>query len=256
MMNSNQQKALSKNGYTVLRKLFPNEIIDGCLSDITKRMQYFNKTCPNELDAATDAGFFPMWNSSSLWRAREFQPLVEAFRTAIGTNDLWVSLDRCGYRYPQTGAKGRLELHWDDNRSRWDFAPFQGVLALTNSLRTAGGFIASPELFRIYRDFGKRKAKERAKSGLFHTENVDLMAGDFLIFDHRLAHGTDEHTGSDARIVQYIAYRRKGGPEEANWRKYCWESGTWWGKKKLQAYNEIDELKPKLSKLGKELLYG
>jgi hypothetical protein len=86
----------------------------------------------------------------------------------------------------------------------------QGVLSLAAQDREVGGFQCVPELFWGFDEWVKTQPLDRDPmhpdvTGL-QVVNVDLEAGDLLIFNSLLAHGVrPNHSESRVRIAQYVS---------------------------------------------------
>ena len=86
----------------------------------------------------------------------------------------------------------------------------QGVLSLVRQDEALGGFQCIPELFTGFDDWVKTQPADRDPmhpdlTGLRIT-NVEMEAGDLLIFNSLLAHGVrPNHSGDRVRMAQYIS---------------------------------------------------
>lgn len=256
MMTGSELSTLEEKGFVVLFGAVPSELREGALEAIHRRIAVLRRTDARLMDQATQSGFFPMWNAAALWQIRATASVRTPFERIYGTGNLWVSLDRCGYRAPRSEHLGCLSLHWDDDPSRWDYADFQGVVALSSVGRFEGCFVCAPSLYRTYREAGSAAANTRLQRGTWDTIEVELHAGDLLVFDYRLAHGTTVHRGDRARVVQYLAFVPTGHAEERLRRVRCWETGMWRGNPMSPAYLLADEAAPTLSNAGWLALYG
>ncbi len=251
-----QLKQLREDGYCVLRRAASADFVQPVLEQIEKRKEALIRAKVARMDLVLASGFFPIWNASPLWRTRELYKLRRPFEVAYGKSDLWVSLDRCGYKRPGIEEGKWLPIHWDDDPSRHDFSPIQGVLALTRSYAGEGEFFCIPEAYRLYRDAGKDKAIPALNEDRRNRVMVEMDAGDFLLFDYRLAHGTARNNGKSIRAVQYICYVPKGSQRERSRRERCWKFGAWRGRHYFPAYSVPDEQSPLLSDVGRRLLVG
>lgn len=250
------RKELEERGFFVFRGLANSSHLVAVLDAIEVRLGRFRDEAVPDMDGVLRSGFFPLWNASPLWRVRELDALRMPFQIAYGTDRLWVSLDRCGYRRPCLDEARRTLLHWDDDRSRCDFALLQGVLAVTRSHRGEGEYICAPDAYRAYRAEGKEKGAAVLNAQRVEYAHVEMDPGDFLVFDYRLAHGNAQHRGGSPRVVQYVTYTPAGDSKERARRIQCWKFGSWWGRLYFPAYSMPDEQEPQLSQTGCMLLAG
>jgi len=249
-MDQSELNTLEGKGFVVIRGAVGSTLVDAALEALERRRAVLTAIEPEAIDQAMQSGFFPMWNASALWRIRELSSLREPFEIIYGTKNLWVSLDRCGYRPAGSDHRGSLKLHWDDDCSRWDFAKVQGVVALSTAERCEGCFVCAPSLYRTYRERGRYVADQLLQGGAVDTLDIELRPGDLLLFDYRLAHGTAVHRGPRVRAVQYLAFVPAGGVAERLRRLQCWETGVWRGRASSQAYRVPDEQAPPLTEAG------
>ena len=250
----NLREAIASNGFVVVKKAIEQHAIDETVREVRQRKQFLEEHDRQGLRDALQQGFLPMWNSGAMWRNRSANAISDVYQCLLGTDQLWVSLDRIGYREPKSSESGRIEGHWDDDKRRWDFAEYQGILAISDTGENSGGFACCSNLFRLYRDFGKEAALGSLKSTPVELNHVDLEAGDFLVFDYRLYHATTPHLTSTPRIVQYIAMRTVGSETERAHRLEAWRQGSWLGDIRTSAYAIPDTPSVSLMKKAQKLL--
>jgi ectoine hydroxylase-related dioxygenase (phytanoyl-CoA dioxygenase family) len=255
-MSNRWRSEIDGCGYCVIRNVVSTPLRQNVLDAIERRrLQLQTRNVPS-LDDVYKSAFFPLWNNSALWRIRELAAVRSPFEVIYETSDLWVSLDRCGYRLPGTGFLGGLPLHWDDDATRWDFAMIQGIIAVTPSKRNNGEFVCAPDLYRIRKEKGRKGAEQSLIAKRYKIVSVELNAGDLLLFDYRLPHGTGSHVGHELRVVQYLSFVPEGNEAERATRLRCWRDGEWRGDKKHAAYAISDEREPALSLSGVKALLG
>jgi len=160
------------------------------------------------------AGMVEMYQYQSMWNNRQHPRLHEVFGDILGTEKLWVSLDRTNLkppadpRHPEHDHKGFI--HWDTDTSKYPDVPFgvQGVLALTDTDDRMGGFQCVPELYReldswIPRQPADRHPRNPDISG-FSITKVPAKAGDIVIWSRLLPHGNGHNVSDRPRLAQYI----------------------------------------------------
>jgi hypothetical protein len=98
-----------------------------------------------------NTGMVEIYNHQYMWDNRQYPKVHQAFTDVLGTEKLWVTIDRVNLNFPiRPGFEYKGFIHWDYDP---DTKPqnVQGVLALADQTdETMGGFQCIPELFRTY----------------------------------------------------------------------------------------------------------
>ncbi|MEX0584743.1 MAG: phytanoyl-CoA dioxygenase family protein, partial [Natronospirillum sp.] len=109
----------------------------------------------------------------------------------------------------------------------------QGVLALTDTAESTGGFQCVPELFHHFAAWRERQTEDRnpfspGQNPGYPIEFVPLKAGDLLIFNSLLAHGIRPNQSDTVRMAQYIAMVPADEDDQAvrKWRVESWQNRT------------------------------
>jgi Phytanoyl-CoA dioxygenase (PhyH) len=209
------------NGYVIVRQAVPPANVER-LIDLLWRFDEKDPDDPSTWHAPqrrshrmrelNDTGMLEIYNHQYLWDNRMARRIYDAFVDIWDREDLWVAIDRANLNLPKR-AKGSPQgfIHWDVDTS---LTPppigVQGVLSLTRQGGDVGGFQCVPELFSNFDNWVKTKPSDRDPmhpdtAGL-EIVNVDMEAGDFLIFNSLLAHGVrPNHTQDRVRMAQYIS---------------------------------------------------
>jgi hypothetical protein len=157
-------------------------------------------------------GMLEIYNHQFLWDTRTDPRIYDAFVDIWDRADLWVTIDRANLNLPKA-IKGNPNgfIHWDVDTSRRPLPiGVQGVLSLAKQDHEVGGFQCVPELFWGFDAWEQTQPADRDPmhpdvTGLTIV-NVDMEAGDLLIFNSLLAHGVrPNHSDSRPRIAQYIS---------------------------------------------------
>ena len=140
------------------------------------------------------------------------QRVYDTFVDIWDRTDLWVTIDRANLNPPKK-TRGNREgfIHWDvDTSVRPQPIGVQGVLSLKKQDGDVGGFQCVPEIFENFENWEKTQPADRDPlhpdmEGLTAI-NVEMQAGDLLIFNSLLAHGVrPNHSANRLRMAQYIS---------------------------------------------------
>jgi len=243
---STLRKQIDEQGYVVVPGVVPQADLHALIADIFAHVgaDPGDRESWYRDDRISSAGMVEMYHYQSMWNNRQQPALHAAFAEVFGTERLWVTLDRVNLkppadtRHPKFDFKGMM--HWDTDITRYPALHFgvQGVLALTDTDETMGGFHCMPDL---YRDLGPALERRRAAGEdirrpdrtRYAVVKVPARAGDLIIWSTLLAHGNGENTSDRPRLAQYISmHRAQDGNEEARthrvhlWRHNLPPSGT------------------------------
>lgn len=170
-----------------------------------------------------NTGMVEIYNHQALWDNRQEPRVYDAFVDIWDREDLWVVIDRANLNPPRK-VKGNPHgfIHWDSDTSL-DPLPIgvQGVLSLKQQDGDVGGFQCVPELFE---NFAEWLAAQPADRDPLHPDttgwpvsNVEMEAGDLLIFNSLLAHGVrPNHSENRVRMAQYISMYPSEGESDAS----------------------------------------
>jgi hypothetical protein len=157
-------------------------------------------------------GMVEIYNHQYLWDNRQHPCIYDAFVDIWDRTDLWVTIDRANMNMPKkVPGNPNGFIHWDVDTSL-DPLPIgvQGVLSLVRQDEALGGFQCIPELFSGFDAWVRSQPADRDPlhpdlTGLTIT-NIEMEAGDLLIFNSLLAHGVrPNHSGNRVRMAQYIS---------------------------------------------------
>ncbi len=209
------------NGYVIVRQAVPRDNVER-LVDVLWR---FDEKDP--VDASTwyapqrrdhimkelnNTGMLEIYNHQALWDNRMEPRVYNAFVDIWDREDLWVTIDRANLNPPKK-VKGNPHgfIHWDvDTSVRPLPVGVQGVLSLKKQDGDVGGFQCVPDLFRDFEQWEQTQPADRDPmhpdmTGQ-HVVNIEMEAGDMLIFNSLLAHGVrPNHSDDRVRMAQYIS---------------------------------------------------
>ena len=208
-------------GYVIIRQAVPAANLER-LIDLLWRFDEKDPDDPSTWDAPqrreqmmkelNSAGMLEIYNHQYLWDNRMEPRIYDAFVDIWDREDLWVTIDRANLNLPKT-VKGNPHgfIHWDVDTS---LTPppigVQGVLSLKKQDAEVGGFQCVPELFSRFAEWVKTQPADRDPMhpdtrGL-EIVNIEMEAGDFLIWNSLLAHGVrPNHSRGRVRMAQYIS---------------------------------------------------
>lgn len=215
-------KHWQERGYVIVRNAVPADNVERLKALLFE----FDEKDPNDpstwyapqrrdhiMKELNGTGMVEIYNHQYLWDNRQVQRVYDAFVDVWDMEELWVSIDRANLNPPKK-VKGPNQdgfIHWDSDTSL-DPLPIgvQGVLSLVKQDGDIGGFQCIPELFYDFENWVKTQPADRDPmhpdwSG-FKITNIEMEAGDLLIFNTLLAHGVrPNHSENRVRMAQYIS---------------------------------------------------
>lgn len=151
-----------------------------------------------------------LFQSPAFDKNRRSLRIHKAFAQLWGTADLWASTDRCSFNVPE--KPGHIfqgpDLHWDV--SLYQPVPFatQGVLYLTDTPPEQGALTLVPGFHhKLTAWLDELPANASPREENLHALGsipVGGKAGDLVIWQQALPHGSSPNRGKKPRIVQYI----------------------------------------------------
>jgi len=221
VLSTDDWRHWTAKGYVIVRRVVPAINVER-LVDLLWTFEEKNPCDPltwyvpqrraHKMKELNDTGMVEIYNHQFLWDNRQEQRVYDAFVDIWDREDLWVTIDRANLNPPKIveGAPHGF-IHWDvDTSIRPLPIGVQGVLSLAKQDAATGGFQCVPQLFRNFESWVKTQPADRdpmhpEMSG-FEIENVEMEAGDMLIFNSLLAHGVrPNHSDNRVRIAQYIS---------------------------------------------------
>lgn len=269
-----------ENGYVVVPNAVPKENLEAALAAV---WQFVEVDGMRPDDSSTwyppqrKSALVHLHQHPALWENRQHERLYQAFADVLGTDALWVSMDRAALkapidaRFPAYDDRGFV--HWDLDTARPlpQTLGVQGVLALTDTSPEMGGFCCVPGFHRVLEGWIAEQPAgrdprspdlSRLPDGMAVTP-IPMRAGDLVIWDRLLAHGNGRNEGTQPRLAQYITMYPAPSDNDAqrDERIACWRErrapGNW-EKDVPERYRGVEpRLVPTpapLSPLGQKLL--
>ena len=275
VLTATDRAFFEREGYLIVPNAVPQENLDALLTVIWE----FLGMNPNE-----PATWYPTDRRSTLvflhqhqaiWDNRQSPRLYQAFADLLGTEKLWVSMDRATMkppldsRYPHYNDHGFV--HWDMDTAKPlpQTLGVQGVLALEDTTAEMGGFCCIPGFHGktleawIAQQPADRNPQMPDLSRLpegFQVTPIPMQAGDLVIWDQTLAHGNGANHGTRPRLGQYITMYPAGNDEAVRQERIaCWQdrhAPYYWERDIPETLRgrEKDNPPAQLSPLGRKLL--
>ena len=212
------------SGFVVLRDVVPQSMCEAVVDMLWQFLEmdpadsstwYKPQLRDHQMKELNNTGMVEVYNHQSLWDTRQLPLIYDAFVDIWDREDLWVVIDRANLNPPNKAAReaGLDEgfIHFDVDVSQRPLPiSVQGVLSLKKQGGEIGGFQCVPSVFQEIDTWWE---KQPAGAYPFRPdvtghaiENIELDAGDFLIWNSLLPHGIRPNRSRDqVRMAQYIS---------------------------------------------------
>ena len=147
-------------------------------------------------------------------RIRLSPRIKSAYQQLWNRNDLLVSMDRVSFNPPETKTFKfpGPHIHWDVSLKQPIPFGLQGLLYLSDTAENQGAFTIIPGFHNVIEDWLNKlptdvNPRDPELLQQFEHKAIGANAGDFIIWDHRLPHGSSPNTSDVPRMVQYINYQ-------------------------------------------------
>ena len=165
-----------------------------------------------------------LFKSPSLDKNRFSNKIKLAYQQLWNRKDIMVSMDRVSFNPPESESYQfpGPNLHWDVSLKRPIPFGLQGLLYLTDTDENQGAFTLIPGFHNIIDSWldNLEKGKNPRDIGLlrqFKTKSIAAKAGDFIIWNNCLPHGSKPNRSLKPRIVQYINYQPLNLEIQSEW---------------------------------------
>lgn len=208
-----------ENGYVLIKNMIPKPMCNAVVKAI---FDFLGMDENNPEDwyrlPLTPGGMIEMYHHQSMWDVRQYPPLHQMFAELLGTEKLWVTLDRVNMKPPQHPDHPEYDhkgfTHWDADTSNLD-RPLrvQGVLYLADAEENTGGFQCIPGFHNDLPEWIKTQPADRNP----HVPDMNSLppgrkltpilgkAGDFVVWNTFLAHGNGRNTSQKPRLAQFVS---------------------------------------------------
>jgi hypothetical protein len=156
-------------------------------------------------------GIMVQYFQHPIFTANRSSPRIhKAFAQLWGTADLWVSTDRVGFNVPERPGWHfpGPDLHWDTSLAQPMPFHVQGILYLTDTPPEQGAFTCVPGFHRRIDEWlASLPSGADPRTQDLHalgSQPIGGRAGDLIIWNDALPHGSRPNRGRAPRLVQYI----------------------------------------------------
>ena len=170
-------EGLRRDGFAVVRGAVEPPIVERLLAEL-RRLEGLDLADPASWAGARES--VPLGGCQAQWDVRQHPAVYAAFAAAYGDERLAVSQDRLGIKPPGAPA---MEIHVDIDLGAGPFV-YGGLVYLTDAPAERGAFCV---------ERGER------------VEPVPGRAGDLVLWDARVPHGTLANRTELPRVVQYLS---------------------------------------------------
>jgi hypothetical protein len=205
-----------KHGYVILRNAIPKADCEETVDYIFDQLEA-DRDIPQSWykDHPLKKGIMiQLFSSPSLDKNRFAKRIKLAYQQLWKRNDLMVSMDRVSFNPPKTKDYHfpGPNLHWDVSLKRPIPFGMQGLLYLTDTTENQGAFTLIPGFHKIIDHWlinleKDKNPRDKNLLSQFQTKSIAAKAGDFIIWNQCLPHGSAPNKSNVPRIVQYINYQ-------------------------------------------------
>jgi hypothetical protein len=198
-----------QEGYVVVRQAVSPDDCRVAESAIWKRLGA-NSDDPETWYGRTDHGIMvELMQNAAFESNRRAERVHKAFSQLWATAALWPSADRCGFHPPQRVGHEfpGPDLHWDVDFKKSLAFGTQGILYLTDTPPEQGALTLVPGFhlrFERWLDGLDGRDPQQEDLHALGPMPVSGSAGDLVIWNQHLPHGSRPNVGMRPRIVQYI----------------------------------------------------
>lgn len=213
---------LADHGYVRIKNVVPKENCDAVI-DMLYDFLGFDRDNPDDWYRLplTRGGMCEIYQHQALWNNRQHPRVHQVYTELLGTEKLWVTLDRANFNPPVRADHPEYDhpgmIHWDIDPREAHTAPFrvQGVLYLDHTPVERGGFCCVPGHHKLIERWaatgekvpGAPTGDRRSPADKSEVEVVPIVgeAGDLVVWSTRLLHGNGRNVSDRPRFAQYIA---------------------------------------------------
>lgn len=226
---------LEENGYLVVPNALP---VENCEAVINTLFAYLGMDRNDPEDwyrpPLKPGGMIEIYQHQTLWDNRQYPRLHQIFTEIYGTEQLYVTIDRAGFKPPQHPAHPEYDhkgfIHWDVDTSHLPGRfGVQALVCLSDTDADMGGFQCIPGFHKNLEAWIATQPVDRNPripdlTGLTVVP-IPAKAGSLVIWNNLLAHGNGHNVSQKPRFSQYISmYPASRMKEETRLHRIrCWQ---------------------------------
>jgi len=165
-----------------------------------------------------------MLRHPAFWQNRHSPRIAKAFAQLWGREDLWVTVDQGGFNPPERPGwqfPGPY-MHWDTTLAEPHYFGVQGILYLADTGENQGAFTCIPGFHRTLSAWLAGLPKGADPRALIleqpGAKPIAAQAGDMVLWNHLLPHGSSPNSAVRPRVVQYITMKPTRWKYHTVWR--------------------------------------
>lgn len=214
-----------ENGYVVVHDAAPAE---GCAAAVKAICEFLRmdlndpRTWYNGPQGHSI--WVPLLRHPAIQANRASERIRRAFEQIWERTDLWMTIDQCGMNPPERLGwqfPGPF-LHWDTSLALPIPFGVQGILYLTDTPAEQGAFTCVPGFHRKIEGWLKSlpEGADPREQNLASLGAIPVAgkAGDLIIWQNTLPHGSRPNRAGLPRFVQYLAMRPADFETNSKWR--------------------------------------
>ncbi|MDX1933300.1 MAG: phytanoyl-CoA dioxygenase family protein [Capsulimonadales bacterium] len=272
VLTEDDLRSFEENGYLRVPNVIPKADCDAVIDALFDNLG-MDRNNPEDWyrPPLTPGGMIEMYQHPAMWNNRQNPKLHSVFADLLGTEKLWVTIDRVNLKPPFRDDRPQYDhkgfMHWDADITRAAHGPLrvQGVLYLADTGENMGGFQCAPGHHKIVREWAKNiepGSKERPDMSGVPILPIYGNTGDLVIWNNLLYHGNGRNLSDRPRLAQYISMFPAGSGAEwgshrddriRRWRERLPPNAPWApGDPRRQ--EELHGTTAELTPLGRKLL--
>jgi hypothetical protein len=215
VLSEEDLRFFDENGYIRVPNAVPKENCEAVINALFENLG-MDRNNPDDWyrRPLPPGGMIEMYQHQAMWDNRQYPKLYDIFVDILGTENLWVTVDRVNLKppfredHPEYDHKGFM--HWDADPTRASHAPLrvQGVLYLADTGENVGGFQCAPGHHKVVKEWSKNiepGSKERPDMTGVPVVPIYGNAGDIVIWNNLTYHGNGRNLSDKPRLAQYIS---------------------------------------------------
>ncbi|HJZ78755.1 MAG TPA: phytanoyl-CoA dioxygenase family protein [Pyrinomonadaceae bacterium] len=214
----------NENGYVILHDAITAEACRDAEAAVWNYLA-MDRTDPNTWYKVSTHGIMRQFFHHPALRAnRKSARIHKAFSQIWGTADLWMTVDRVSFNPPERRdwKFPGPQLHWDTTLAKPIPFGVSGLIYLTDTENEQGAFTCVPGFHRRIDEWLDRLPPEtdprREDLESLGATAVAGRAGDLIIWNKALPHGSRPNRATRPRIVQYLSMHPARCETRSHWR--------------------------------------